>query len=183
MITVLYEDQCSQPKNFGLHNLVLASLAADQPTVPPNNLRHKVVGIPKKGDNKLKRVLEQELARLCNRGPVVAVFDNDKIRRLMNLDKQACKREVLTALERCFQAGGNAAIVLLEQNAEDLLRASCQVLNRKYPDEKPTPPERDRILNQAAGKSSGDLDRIRKAMPSFDRLIRKIGDLLRNPPG
>ena len=183
MITVLYEDQCAQPRNFGLHNLVLASLAPDQPTVPLHNLRHQVVGIPKKGDNKLKRDLEQDLARLCNRGPVVAVFDNDKIRRLLNLDKQACKRDVLNALERCFEAGGNAAIVLLEQNAEDLLRASCQVLNREYPGKKPTPPERDRILNQAAGGSSGDLDRIRQAMPSFDRLIRKIGDLLHNPRG
>ncbi len=172
-VQVLYEDErAEEEKNYGPHMLLLACVA-DRVGGDRWALRHSIDAIPKKGDGNLEKALDEEGATLGGDGPVVAMFDNDKVRLCYGLAGGACKRDVLQTIRA--QAKGTPTIVLLEENMEDLVGACCVALNRPTPRTKPKPLERDGILHAAAADATARA-KILAAVPSFERLVLAVLD-------
>jgi hypothetical protein len=72
---------------------------------------------------------------------------------------------------------------LLEENTETLILAAREELAMAPPRGKPSPDDRDRILSKLAWNPERTLrDGLRRAVPSFDRLVRRVLALL-PPPG
>jgi hypothetical protein len=176
VVTVLYEDEAAaKPTNYGPHILLLACVA-DARGTDVWILRGRTAGIPKKGDTKVRAALRDEGDLLATRGPLVAMVDDDRVRRCYGLPTSACKREVLDAVLR--EATGSPSVVLLHRNMEDIVGAACAALHRAAPAAKPGPEERDRILHRAAAAERNVRDAILAAVPSFARLVKTVDRLL-----
>lgn len=172
LITVFWEDQRGpQPKAFGPHALLLACLS-DDTGLDRWDLATMVVAIPKKGDTKLKAALARDAVKAANAGPVVFVFDNDRVRELLGLSKVACKPEVIKSIGTTCEV--QVAVVLLENNVEDLLNACRRAAGEAEISDKLSPNERDAVFYRAAIAHRATRDRIRMDAPSFDRLVRYV---------
>ena len=182
LITVLYEDRHAKgEKNYGPHMLLLACVA-DRTGGSRYALRDQVASIALSGDGNVKRRLRDDGASLGATGPLVAMFDNDKVRSRYPVRTGACKRELLDAVQA--EAKGSPVIVLLEQNMEDLLAACCAALKRATLSAKPKPMQRDSILQAAAADGQGAARAaILAAMPSFKRLVDVVHALLTGDAG
>jgi hypothetical protein len=171
LITILYEDQLNDanPKQYGPHKLLLACVA-EHLSKDHWYLDKQIVALPKKGNGSLKKTLESKvLQRLVNCEPVIAVFDDDEVRPLYGLSASACKSEVLGRINPIELV----EIILLEQNIEYLIRICCEIVNKPIPYDKPTPSQRDKILNSIANNPSVQLQIIQDRMSSFGRLVQK----------
>jgi hypothetical protein len=170
-VTVLYEDKHAQgEKDYGPHMLALACVA-DQVGENRYALRTRVRAIASGGDGNVKAKLRDDGAELAASGPLVAMFDNDKIWKPYGMSRAACKRDVLQAIGA--EAKGSPIVVLLEQNMEDLVDACCAAMNQPKPAAKPR--ERDSILQKAAADGHRTArDTMLAAMPSFKRLVDAI---------
>jgi hypothetical protein len=176
IVTVLYEDQCDvKPTNYGPHILLLACVA-DARGGDAWALRAWVKAIPKNGDSKLRTALHDEGELIALAGPLVAMFDEDRVRRCYGLPKDTCKRDVLGAIDG--EATGSPRVVLLQRNMEDVVNAACTAMGHPVPARKPRPEERDRILLRAAMQGRGARDEVLQKVPSFARLVRIVGDWL-----
>lgn len=169
-VTVLWEDQLGErPKNFGPQNLLIACVRDRFPTV----LEKQVHSLPLKGNGNVLRELKTNLEKLCNYGPVIAVFDRDKAHELCSPPAHACR--TVTARGLRALAPGQYDLVFLEQNMESLLDAVSRVLDRPIPEQKLRPLERDGLLNQAVWSSSSDVRaRIQEDCLSFGRLVTTV---------
>jgi len=135
--------------------------------------------IPKKGDGKLKAALSSDDAkRLVKLGPLIAVFDLDKVRKCYNLNQNCCKKEII---EEIYKNSGlttqNLTVVLLDSNVESLLACCCNILGLQVPIQKPDLNHRDQICAKMS-KASDKLEILEKQMPSFARLVEKTLNLL-----
>ena len=187
-ICVLYEDQRGPRQGFGLHALVKACVAdalADQ----PRHLIEKALSDyrPLKGDTKLLGACREELDLIASDGrPVVAVFDNDKIRHLLKLSAKAPDEHV----EREIRKGGSRPdrlfIILLKQNMESVLTAAHECDPRidaervKLATVKKDVLERDAILTSVSGERFRAIrDCILQKLPSFQALVGLLCTQLR----
>lgn len=176
LITVLYEDQiAAQPTSYGPHMLTLACVA-DRIGGEAWELRSRVRGIAKKGNAKLRAALRDDGASLVNLGPLMGVFDDDRVRTCYGLPQTACKRVVLDTIHA--EATCGLGIVLLQRNMEDVVAACCVALGHAVPAAKPTPIERDAILYRAVTASPAVRGQVLEAVPSFARLVQMISGFL-----
>lgn len=179
LITVYWEDQRgAQPKCFGPHALLLACIEDDTGR-DRWDLGRVVIAVPKKGDTKLKRALESDAPKAYRSGPVVVVFDNDGVRRRFKLAGRACKSEVISAVARL--SGAPIEVVLLEDNVEDLLCAAAEAMGEPGFRTKPDPEARDVVCYRLASGGREARDRVRKMVPSFERLVRFVRDHVPEP--
>jgi hypothetical protein len=183
IITVYYEDKMGvNVKGFGPHELLIACVCDARPESDPWDLKRRVQAIPKGGDSKVLRALAEEGPRARGAGAILALLDHDQIRNPLNLDGAACKTHVLALIRDRFGAPPDE-IVLLEKNTETLILAACQQLALPAPRGKPSPDERDRILSKLAWNPERAVrDSLRQAIPSFDRLVRRVSALLPSKP-
>lgn len=181
IVTVLWEDQRGvSSKGFGPHELLLSAVAKEL-----NTERHKiaraVAPVPKKGNGNVLQALKHDLSRLTNSGPVVAVFDWDKLRDLFKkpgTPAPECKRGLadLIRAEAAIPQGATAELVFLIENVESLTSLLCNNTNSNA--KKPTPDERDRILLKAAWEPAL-CQKVRVECASFDRLVKHVAKLCR----
>lgn len=171
LITVLWEDSCgTQVKAFGSHALLLSCIA-DLLNRDRFALGKFVIASAKKGNSKLKGAIDSDCERLSRSGPVIAVFDDDQVRRLYNLPPNACKIQII----REARSHPSLDIVLLERNIEDLVDACCEALGIGLPETKSRPDERDKILNAAASAIDPKVrEFVCEKIPSFSYLVRKV---------
>jgi hypothetical protein len=182
LITVLYEDQLAggKPANYGPHVLALACVA-DLTGGDARAFENRVRAVPKKGAQKLRAALRDEGTMLANVGPVVAMFDSDRIRDCYQLQPDDCVVNVLASIRA--DSTGNPIIVLLDRNMEDVARACCAVLKIEEPEDKPRPQARDKILHaMAASRNVEDRNKLLASVPTFGRLVRALVELLRRHP-
>jgi hypothetical protein len=168
-VLCFYEDDPGeQVRNFGPHALALETVA-DRTRQERWSLQQRVEGIPKKGISKLLKAvsLEQPHAQLA----VLALVDEDRIRTELGLPPTEEQAVVQSALES--RAPG-VRFVLLIKNVDDLVRAAAVAAGRAAPTGKPTPRERDRILNQAASAGPGVRAQIASALPSWDTWLKAV---------
>ena len=92
---------------------------------------------------------------------------------LPNCLNATCKQDIRSTIAQRVAAGH--CVVLLEQNTESLIDACCDATGKPRPSAKLPPDERDRIL---VGLTPAQIASVRKLMPSFDYLVRKLRQLL-----
>lgn len=172
IITILWEDQRGHiVKGFGPHELLVSSVADD---VKCSRLKisRLIHGIPKKGNTKVVNSLKMDLTNMTRSGPVCAVLDRDKVLDLWKSPNRPadCITGIKSAIAK--DAPGEYELLLLDENVETLIKVSCSALQIEMPPDKPAPDERDRVLNKAAWGIREVRARVRKAIPSFDRLVK-----------
>jgi len=125
-VCVLYEDQRGPRQGFGLHTLVKACVS-DALAEQPRHLIEKALSDyrPLKGYANLLKACREELDLISSDGcPVVAVFDNDQIRRLLKLPANAPDERVIQEIRKGGSKPDRLFIVLLKQNLESVLHAA-----------------------------------------------------------
>jgi hypothetical protein len=173
VITVLYEDALgAATRNFGPHQLVLACVADALGDGRDHwTLRSEVKAVPKKGAPKVRVALRDEPWWMA--GPLLAVFDGDRVRELYGLEASACRSELLSMI--LAESRDDPTIVLLERNMEDVTSACRRALGRPVPMAKPTPAERDAICHAAAAAAEPLVRSvILSAVPSLARLVEHL---------
>jgi hypothetical protein len=189
IISVLWEDQRSVvTKGFGPHEL-LVSCVADEllaSGIPERFQSARVLveeyvySRPMKGANKVLGELQQKFDKLSRSGPVCAVIDRDKVHKLLSGTKRppTCFSGIRQEIAKRTRTSGEYELVLLVENVETLLAECCHATGSVMPRSKPSPDERDQILEKLAWGDAKTRSSLRKAVPSFDRLVRWVVDRL-----
>ncbi len=184
--TILYEDQRGPTKGFGLHELLLSCIH-DQLGGERHDFRRRVEGIPKKGNGSLLRCCEKDAARIAADGrQLIAVFDNDKVRRLLNLAQAVSEDEVLQSIRARVRFEERFTPVLLHENLESVLEAlgACDEAIDKGQLDAATREksllDRDLLLQRAAFSSHQDVrDCVLARIPALKAIRDIVLGLLR----
>jgi hypothetical protein len=189
-VCILYEDQRGPHKGFGLHALVRACVA----DTLGERARHEVEKAladyrPLKGYAKLLEACRRDLDLISNDGrTVIAVFDNDQIRRLLELPKKAPDAQVAQAIREGVRNTERLLIVLLKQNMESVILAAhhCDPsIDKKrivLATEKKDLLERDTLLTGLAAERFKQIrDCILEQLPSFRELVGLLCAQLQAP--
>lgn len=182
IVWVLWEDQRAPSRDFGPHRLLLSCLADDVEERLEHWLLDKLVRpIPKKGNSSVLKALKEDLEKL--QGLTCAVFDRDKAHLLWGKahEPARCRTAILAKIKG--DASGEYEVILLEDNVETLFDVCQQVLGEapRKKGEKPSRDERDACLRRAAGRPEARR-KVRHEVPSFDRLVKRVGRLLESAP-
>ena len=184
-LTILYEDKAEGPvKNYGPHSLLIQAVC-DSLGKNAWELKDKITPIPLNGSGNVRKECKRESGRfLGGDGLVFAVYDSDRIGQLVGLGQAACKQQLKAALRGECAWREKLEVVFLERNIETLLEAVCECdpsipegLRKEATTGKPRPLERDAILNRAASANPAARevrDSVRRRVPSFDYLVRKV---------
>ena len=123
-IVILYEDTRGPTKDFGLHKLIEACIY-DIVDGQRHLLVRALEGRQSNGDSKLLRVCRQDIGDISPKGhPVVAVFDNDRIRRLLGLARETEHTVVIDKIKHGCAAPAQLFVFLLEENMESVVEAA-----------------------------------------------------------
>lgn len=178
IVTIWWEDarQAVRSKAYGPDQLV-AACVADDLACTIKAVTNRFTGVPKKGVGNVMRCLREEAANFSP-GPLCAVIDHDKVLDLWPSDRRPtpCKQGICSKIRA--DAPGDYRLVLLYDNVESLVDASCLALGwSKVPDKRPT--ERDKVL-QALAFSATPAQRqvVRGTVDGFDRLVTWVADKL-----
>jgi hypothetical protein len=135
-------------KGFGPHELAV-SCVADRLRQDRWLIDQRLDPIPKKSDSRLLAACE-DVPRISPRGmPVVALVDDDRIRRPLKLTPHTLKREVAAIIRNRTATPGQLIVCLLDRNIETLVKSAALRLDVRGAIVK-RPIERDRILGKAA---------------------------------
>lgn len=184
IITVLWEDARGVVSSgFGPHEL-LVSCVADEIGCPRAVPGRIIRSVPKKGNGNVLRTLLRDLdGRLARHGPVLAVFDQDRVRELW--PEGARPTNCYTAIHAAFEekAPGSYLLLLIERNTETLIEAACRVLRIPVPSSKPSPDQRDLPLIRIAREADRSRrDDLRGMVPSYDRIVRRVFEAVKKHP-
>lgn len=174
-LVVLWEDQLArgnQPNNFAPHLLALQCVLDERPHLARNArvLQLRAEAHPTRGVDKLLSKAQHMVQR-----PLLAVPDNDRVREHLGLESATTDEQVLAALRsRC----PSAHFVLLERNLDDAVRHAAIVLSREVPPGKPSPEQRDRVLQQLISATPLERGHFLDRMPSFRKVVEKLAELL-----
>lgn len=188
-VITAYEDQTESVADFGPHRLLVACIAdrkiADRLEVERALRDHRTM----KGSAKLLRVCREDAADITRGGqPVVAIFDNDEVRRLLKLRNDAPDGDVTASIRQGSTAPALVNPVLLEENLETLVRniessdpAIDPDLIRRALDKKLA--ARDVVFKAAAREANRHVrDLILVANPSLKKIIDVVTQLLLGKP-
>jgi hypothetical protein len=172
-VPILYEDERSDIKQFGLHELIVSCIA-DERGQDWWELREHFDAVPLKGDSKLLAAC-QDVSEMPD-SLIFAIFDSDKLHhRLFESGKPTHDDLFAELRRRCPDPRLN--VFLLDQNTETVVDAAADCLGVPRPDKDKL--FRDRILNRVATGARQIRDCIREAVPSFDHCVRQIAALTR----
>jgi hypothetical protein len=172
---IFYEDARSDIKQFGLHELVVACVSDLWGSVFWDS-RGRFHAIPMKGDSNLLAACERDVPNMPHR-LIFAVFDADKLHRLLYQSGRPSNDELLAELRRrCPDP--RLHLFLLEDNTETVVNAAAACLGEAPPAKNLL--LRDSILNRAANAPPQVRERVRKAVPSFNSCVERIAELSRS---
>lgn len=182
LVKVMYEDQQAAGANeFGLHVLVRRCVL-DQLGWSEDRwaeLKELLHGHAMKGDAKLLGACESE--REARGFPhVFVVFDDDKIRGRLGLQRGACKTTVRQAVHGRSRFSERLQVVLLGDNMESVVAAVERCKGRGEP-AKLKPPMRDSVLASIAWRP--DFAALRECVlsgvPSLRYLVGRLSAVVR----
>jgi hypothetical protein len=188
-VCVLYEDKRGPLKGFGLHELVKACVCDELADKGRQDILQALSDCrPQKGDTNLLKACRKDADDIARDGrDIIAVFDNDQIRRLLKLPAKAPDERVHQEIRK-GTSSGRLHIVLLKQNMESVLDAahacdpSIDPKRIELAIKKKDLLERDAILTRLTGPSFQSVrDCIREKLPSFNALIGLLRDLIQRP--
>lgn len=176
-IQILYEDKLSagNPKNYGPHLLVLACLADRL-----DRTRWSFTCLTPYACKGIGRFILKcgEPGLLDAYVRVVALCDDDEVRPHLRLPASACKTQVTAALRS--RAGSSPLLhpVLLAPNLEGITDVVAELLGQPPPG-KPTPLERDRLLEHFVHRSQREQRReLLRRVPSFGYLVERLAGIV-----
>lgn len=195
LVTVCYEDQRGENRQFRLHDLLLTYICEREVQLKLQRwqLEGYVGKRPMKGVTGLLKAACDEVELVapdCH--PVVAVFDSDRIRGALGLPGDASRAAVEAAIiQRCVTQG-KLRVVLLERNMETVLRAVQACLpapthvaaagSGAQTRVKPSRLTRDLLLARMAKSGEEGMRQARKALlervPSLGLLVETVEGLL-----
>lgn len=187
IVTVLYEDQRGPVRGFGLHELAWRCVF-DDVDHDPWVCRSSMEARPMKGISKLLHAIREDVPAIAADGRrVVAVIDDDAIRRELDLPQDAAREDVITAVLQQCRAPEVLDVVLLEENAETVVSAvaACDhglrhgLLERALRKGRGALAARDELLHGAAWGPAGTRACVRQAVPSFDGFVAVLASLVR----
>jgi len=120
----------------------------------------------------VRRALKEDLDKLLDSGPVCAVLDRDKAHKLWPDKCPTCLTGLCAKLRA--EAPGKYELVWLIQNVETLTDAAASALGKPPPSGKPSPNERDRLLNEVAWAKTAVRETVCNEVPSFARLVKWV---------
>ncbi len=177
-IWVLYEDSMVAGTDFKPHAFVLRCLHDDL----GGQLwewEHRVGCRPMNGSSKLRAECRTLLPRVAGHAEIVAVYDHDKVHKLLKLSKaELGPRKAADILAEGCQPREKLKVVFLEDNLETVLTAigTCSAGAIAVDDAiRKDRNARDIVFQRAAQEASRALrTAVRKSVPSFDYLIRDL---------
>lgn len=125
-VTVLYEDQRGPRQGFGLHALVVA-FVFDAVDGERRHLESRLRDArPLKGVHNVLRACWDDIDLLTEDGRfVVAVIDDDAIRRELKLPEDLGEKEVIRSIARRSKSPERLHVALLHRNTESVLEAAA----------------------------------------------------------
>lgn len=174
-MVIFYEDQRGDEREFSLHTLVVIAIA-ERLGLPEALVKAQLRPFPAKGDSNLLRTCELDVPDMRERC-FVALFDVDKLHRLLKLPRDSEHDVLLAALrQRCSDE--RLHFMLLDRNTESLVEASAECLERPLPEIK-THLVRDKLLRAVARAVPSARDCVREKVPSFAAFIDRAAELLK----
>lgn len=149
-VVIFYEDALApgtQPKDYGPHLLVLWCLV-DRTARSFWDLGKLVEGNARKGKEQVEAACRR--SQVYDRGGVIAVYDNDRVRELPALANLASQRsrDVAQALRQQAAQPDRTTVVLLDRNMETVVARVLECAGDAIPQRKPKPLERDLLLGK-----------------------------------
>ncbi len=136
-----------------------------------------IEGNPRKGKERIRQTCRLDPIR----GSVFALYDNDRVREMPNLERGLRKREVAERLRLEASNPGNTKILLLDRNMEAVVAAVLECLNQPAPKRKPDPIERDQILRGVLGDTSAAARQcVLTKVPALKCLVDDLGRLVQS---
>lgn len=191
LATVMYEDQRVSGKPFSMHDFIMRC-AYDASNVPDEMLykiEGRIDGRAMKGNSKLLQAMHRDVHHIAADGRAVfAIFDNDRVRELLDLPKNATEEQVESAIRaKCPGQRETVHITLLRENTESILEAAkeCDVDARHDQTTfdralRKEPAARDVIFTNLSKVAERTIrDCILGKLPSLRSLIERIADLIR----
>ncbi|KIG15736.1 hypothetical protein DB30_05306 [Enhygromyxa salina] len=173
-VPILYEDDRGPVKEFGLHELIVACVA-DEWGQDWWAVKGQFDAIPLKGAAKLLAACERDVPDMPD-ALIFAVFDADKLHRLLFTSGRPSSDELLAELRRrCSDP--RLSMFLLDQNTETVVDAVADCLGEPRPEKRKL--LRDRFLNRTAKGLRQHRDCVRAAVPTLDACVREIAALTR----
>lgn len=177
--TVFYEDKhAPQSKTFAPHELVLSCvqdrLQGAGFQLQRRRLTNEIVCKACGGDSNLRKELQQNGRRVAQSGAVFALFDEDKIRELLKMNRTTAVRSILAELGKQTGAVPGVRFVLLVRNMEDVVNACRQTRKQPPLPGKPTPAERDREIAPLIYGPEADRASVLSAIPSLECLVDQL---------
>jgi hypothetical protein len=188
-VKILYEDQAAGMVNeYGPHKLVCwltwDRTHATGGTIEFHELRRRLIGYPRKGVDKVRAACQYELADLANDGSlVIALVDNDRIRRHLKLPQDACRSVTTAELRKGCEPADRLRVVLLYDKMESVVDAVIAEMGLAKLGAKPSPIQRDAILGRACGIGQENVRRaVAARVASLAYLVDKIEAELKLAP-
>lgn len=188
-VCVLYEDQRGPQRSFGLHELAKACVRDRLEARPRHEIDQALNDCrPLRGDSNVLKKLHEDVDNIAADGrPVVAVFDNDRIRRLLKLPAKATDAQVLQEIRK-GTSSDRFHVILLNRNLESVIKAAHECdpsISQERLDlaiKKKDRLERDAILAGLTGAQFRAVrDCIREKLPSFQELVDRLCELIQRP--
>jgi hypothetical protein len=184
-VTILYEDRRGDRKEFGLHDFV-CQCVVDRCNLHESldEVRNNLLGcVPVKGSGNLRKRCQQDLKRLADRNMrVFAVFDEDQVSRLVNLQGTPCRPLVCKCLATDCHPADKLEIVLIRKNIETVMATIRDSNLTTIPAQtfeaaigKKQRPMRDRVFSHCARKLSSDSrEKLLTLIPDIARLVSRV---------
>lgn len=122
-VMVMYEDQRTDSSGFAFHDMVcqLVLDSGEFDSTLYDFRKNKLLANPQKSDGKMLRKLKNDTKLILRKHKLVAVFDLDKVRRLLSLASNACRRSICNKIkENC--GTDKVDVVLIDQNIESVIK-------------------------------------------------------------
>ncbi len=186
-VIVLYEDKAK--KCFGLHKLLVACVA-DNRGGTYSETSALIDGRPLGGNEEVLKACRERFEEVTRSGlPVVALLDNDRIRTAIGVKKNASDTAVRAAITKRCPQPRLLKVVLLEQNAESVVRAArdagVKASVARYEKAlgksgRGSPEARDGILDELALRGAPmDRKNLLACSPSFAEFVASVAAHLR----
>lgn len=188
-VCVLYEDQRGPQRSFGLHELAKACVRDRLEPQPRHEIDQALNDCrPLRGDSNVLKKFREDVDNIAADGrPVVAVFDNDRIRRLLQLPAKATDAQVLQEIRK-GTSSNRLHVILLNRNMESVIKAAHECdpsISQESVDlaiSNKDRLERDVILTRLTGAQFKVVrDCIREKLPSFQELVDLLCELIQRP--
>jgi len=188
-VCVLYEDQRGPQRSFGLHELAKACVRDRLEAQPRHEIDQALNDCrPLRGDSNVLKKFHEDVDDIAADGrPIVAVFDNDRIRRLLKLPAKATDAQVRQEIRK-GTFSDRLHVILLNRNMESVIKAAHECdpsINQGSVDlaiKKKDRLERDAILARLTGAQFRAVrDCVREKLPSFQDLVDLLCELIQSP--